>query len=238
MLSVLCMLHAVNQRSIWQRSSLRVCLPLHTQARAFYGFQIAIENIHSEMYSLLLESYIKVSELPCPPHHMRPSHSPGDRGNNAAATTMGRTQCTLPVGACPFDILYVLHHVIFPTCRTQCRRTSCSTPLTLCLVWQRRPSGHSSGLRGKCQGLAAVAWQASTGGCACDESLAEQPGLKLTRSDAHAHVPAALSCLLSASLPLLLWRASSSQVGGMSGVVATVPSSTSENLPAFTTRDL
>ncbi|KAJ9683242.1 hypothetical protein PVL29_019003 [Vitis rotundifolia] len=29
------------------------------EARAFYGFQIAIENIHSEMYSLLLESYIK-----------------------------------------------------------------------------------------------------------------------------------------------------------------------------------
>ncbi|PSR96769.1 Ribonucleoside-diphosphate reductase small chain like [Actinidia chinensis var. chinensis] len=29
------------------------------EARAFYGFQIAIENIHSEMYSLLLESYIR-----------------------------------------------------------------------------------------------------------------------------------------------------------------------------------
>lgn len=29
------------------------------EARAFYGFQIAIENIHSEMYSLLLEAYIK-----------------------------------------------------------------------------------------------------------------------------------------------------------------------------------
>ncbi|KAK3233658.1 Ribonucleoside-diphosphate reductase small chain B, variant 2 [Cymbomonas tetramitiformis] len=29
------------------------------QARAFYGFQIAIENIHSEMYSLLIESFIK-----------------------------------------------------------------------------------------------------------------------------------------------------------------------------------
>ncbi|GBG86154.1 hypothetical protein CBR_g41058 [Chara braunii] len=28
------------------------------EARAFYGFQIAIENIHSEMYSLLLETYI------------------------------------------------------------------------------------------------------------------------------------------------------------------------------------
>ena len=26
------------------------------QARCFYGFQIAIENIHSEMYSLLLET--------------------------------------------------------------------------------------------------------------------------------------------------------------------------------------
>ncbi|KAH9330875.1 hypothetical protein KI387_002983, partial [Taxus chinensis] len=29
------------------------------EARAFYGFQIAIENIHSETYSLLLETYIK-----------------------------------------------------------------------------------------------------------------------------------------------------------------------------------
>eukprot|EP00967_Tisochrysis_lutea_P037302 scaffold44835_cov14-Tisochrysis_lutea.AAC.2 len=28
-------------------------------ARAFYGFQIAIENIHSEMYSLMLEQYIR-----------------------------------------------------------------------------------------------------------------------------------------------------------------------------------
>eukprot|EP00850_Spirogloea_muscicola_P012588 SM000082S22830 [mRNA] locus=s82:196914:198977:+ [translate_table: standard] len=33
------------------------------EARAFYGFQIAIENIHSEMYSLLLETYIKDQEL-------------------------------------------------------------------------------------------------------------------------------------------------------------------------------
>lgn len=29
------------------------------EIRAFYGFQIAIENIHSEMYSLLLDTYIK-----------------------------------------------------------------------------------------------------------------------------------------------------------------------------------
>ena len=32
------------------------------EARAFYGFQIAIENVHSETYSLLLETYIKDSE--------------------------------------------------------------------------------------------------------------------------------------------------------------------------------
>jgi len=32
-----------------------------SEARAFYGFQIAMENIHSEMYSLLIETYIKDS---------------------------------------------------------------------------------------------------------------------------------------------------------------------------------
>jgi len=32
------------------------------EARAFYGFQIAIENIHSEMYSLLIDTYIKDKE--------------------------------------------------------------------------------------------------------------------------------------------------------------------------------
>ncbi|CAL5431388.1 unnamed protein product [Camellia sinensis] len=31
------------------------------EARAFYGFQIAMENVHSEMYSLLLETYIRDS---------------------------------------------------------------------------------------------------------------------------------------------------------------------------------
>ena len=29
------------------------------EAKFFYGFQIAMENIHSEMYSLLIETYIK-----------------------------------------------------------------------------------------------------------------------------------------------------------------------------------
>ena len=32
-----------------------------SEARAFYGFQIAMENIHSEMYSLLIDTYIKDS---------------------------------------------------------------------------------------------------------------------------------------------------------------------------------
>ncbi|XP_071850279.1 ribonucleoside-diphosphate reductase subunit M2 B-like [Apostichopus japonicus] len=47
-----------------------------TEARCFYGFQIAMENVHSEMYSLLIEAYIKdpvekqrlfraVETLPC-----------------------------------------------------------------------------------------------------------------------------------------------------------------------------
>jgi len=33
-----------------------------SEARAFYGFQIAMENIHSQTYSLLIETYIKNSE--------------------------------------------------------------------------------------------------------------------------------------------------------------------------------
>ena len=32
-----------------------------SEARAFYGFQIAMENIHSEMYSLLIDTYIQDS---------------------------------------------------------------------------------------------------------------------------------------------------------------------------------
>merc|ERR1712066_255611 len=32
------------------------------EARAFYGFQIAMENVHSETYSLLIEQYIRDPE--------------------------------------------------------------------------------------------------------------------------------------------------------------------------------
>ena len=34
----------------------------YTEAKFFYGFQIAMENIHSETYSLLIDTYIKNSE--------------------------------------------------------------------------------------------------------------------------------------------------------------------------------
>ena len=33
-----------------------------SEARAFYGFQIAMENIHSEMYSVLIDTFIQEGE--------------------------------------------------------------------------------------------------------------------------------------------------------------------------------
>ncbi|ESN92943.1 hypothetical protein HELRODRAFT_154313 [Helobdella robusta] len=48
----------VNENLV-SRFSKEVQLP---EARFFYGFQIAIENIHSEMYSLLIETYIQDSD--------------------------------------------------------------------------------------------------------------------------------------------------------------------------------
>jgi ribonucleotide reductase beta subunit family protein with ferritin-like domain len=44
--------------NIAQRFSTEVQIP---EARFFYGFQIAVENIHSETYSLLIDTYIKDS---------------------------------------------------------------------------------------------------------------------------------------------------------------------------------
>ncbi|KAI3636125.1 hypothetical protein MIR68_005477 [Amoeboaphelidium protococcarum] len=45
----------VNENLV-ERFSQEVQIP---EARCFYGFQIMIENIHSEMYSLLIDSYVK-----------------------------------------------------------------------------------------------------------------------------------------------------------------------------------
>lgn len=45
----------VNENLV-ERFSQEVQIP---EARCFYGFQIAIENIHSEMYSLLIDTYVR-----------------------------------------------------------------------------------------------------------------------------------------------------------------------------------
>jgi ribonucleotide reductase beta subunit family protein with ferritin-like domain len=45
----------VNENLV-ERFSQEVQVP---EARCFYGFQIAMENVHSEMYSLLINTYIK-----------------------------------------------------------------------------------------------------------------------------------------------------------------------------------
>ncbi|XP_023021617.1 ribonucleoside-diphosphate reductase subunit M2 [Leptinotarsa decemlineata] len=45
----------VNENLV-ERFSQEVQIP---EARCFYGFQIAMENIHSEMYSILIETYIQ-----------------------------------------------------------------------------------------------------------------------------------------------------------------------------------
>ncbi|KAI8804107.1 ribonucleotide reductase small subunit [Cladochytrium replicatum] len=45
----------VNENLV-SRFSKEVTIP---EARSFYGFQIMIENVHSEMYSLLIDSYIR-----------------------------------------------------------------------------------------------------------------------------------------------------------------------------------
>jgi len=42
--------------NLGSRFSCEIQIP---EARAFYGFQIAMENIHSETYSLLIEQYVK-----------------------------------------------------------------------------------------------------------------------------------------------------------------------------------
>ena len=48
-----------------QRFCAEVQLP---EARCFYGFQIAMENIHSETYSLLIDTYVKDATIRCEPH--------------------------------------------------------------------------------------------------------------------------------------------------------------------------
>ena len=61
------------------------------EARCFYGFQIAIENIHSEMYSLLIDTYIK-------------DPAEKDRLFNAIENMPGRNHTR--VAACSFFLVF------------------------------------------------------------------------------------------------------------------------------------
>ena len=64
------------------------------EARAFYGFQIAIENIHSEMYSLLLDSYIRDSKVRCTLWWCRVGQPLGSGGGGGRG--VGRSPPNLP----------------------------------------------------------------------------------------------------------------------------------------------
>mmetsp|Transcript_11374 Transcript_11374/g.26264 ORF Transcript_11374/g.26264 Transcript_11374/m.26264 type:complete len:356 (-) Transcript_11374:184-1251(-) len=51
---------AASDGIVLENLAANFCLEVqHPEVRAFYGFQMAMENIHSEMYSLLIEEYIK-----------------------------------------------------------------------------------------------------------------------------------------------------------------------------------
>jgi len=54
----------VNENLV-ERFAQEVQIP---EARFFYGFQIAMENIHSETYSLLIDTYVKDATIRCEPH--------------------------------------------------------------------------------------------------------------------------------------------------------------------------
>ena len=63
------------------------------EARAFYSFQLAIENIHSETYGLLLDTYIKDSVKKR--HLMKAIHNVPTVGRKAqwALKWIGSTSC-------------------------------------------------------------------------------------------------------------------------------------------------
>lgn len=70
-LSVLTNLHVINESTFYILQVERFTQEVQvTEARCFYGFQIAMENIHSEMYSLLIDTYIKDAAERCGYQHI------------------------------------------------------------------------------------------------------------------------------------------------------------------------
>ena len=66
------------------------------EARCFYGFQIAIENIHSEMYSLMIDTFIKEEKEK--DHLLRPTLSPPSKrrqNGRSSGSTMALSRSDL-----------------------------------------------------------------------------------------------------------------------------------------------
>ena len=69
------------------------------EARCFYGFQIAIENIHSETYSLLIDQYIKDKNEKDEKEEMEAeAESPKENKQEGAANSEGSTVNEIPDG--------------------------------------------------------------------------------------------------------------------------------------------
>ncbi|BBG93290.1 ribonucleotide reductase 2A [Prunus dulcis] len=101
------------------------------EARAFYGFQLAMENIHSEMYSLLLETYIKdsmekhrlfnaIESIPCVSRKAKWAldwiHSSNSFAERLVAFACvegiffsGRLDTTFLLFSSPFSPLFIVH---------------------------------------------------------------------------------------------------------------------------------
>ena len=62
-ISMILAFFAASDGIVLENLGMRFCNEVQVaEARAFYGFQMAMENIHSQTYSLLIESYIKNPE--------------------------------------------------------------------------------------------------------------------------------------------------------------------------------
>jgi len=62
-LSMILAFFASSDGIVLENLALRFMADVKTsEARAFYGFQIAMENIHSEMYSVLIDTYVEPSK--------------------------------------------------------------------------------------------------------------------------------------------------------------------------------
>ncbi len=126
-----------------QLSFLKMCVAAEVQipeARAFYGFQIATENVHSEMYSLLLEHYIRDTDEKDRMFRVCPALSLGHTQAKSSMVQTRMEKTCLPT-CC-----------LFPACNIQLRWTAEYADDSICilLAWCQccvgctKPSQHAS----------------------------------------------------------------------------------------------